>query len=262
MKSAPRKGSIFNEVYQYMKFALPKYPQGCRAEDLKKEMFETFGGKFLKHTIGSSMSKVVDKYSDEFQKRKIEGKKGVWYFSNNSQEVSITTERKIPEQENKLQRKEEDFYKPFADYLMSSRDGGFPECTKAIPLGGNTFRDFWATPDVIGLYEKKRSDVIPFSPEVVSAEIKLENSKQALMTAFGQACSYRLFSHKTYLVVPNVDVVRLKTLCRGLGIGLVLFDPKSEKIDSSIFETELLAQKHEPNMSYVNNYLKQIAGKL
>ncbi len=45
--------------------------------------------------------------------------------------------------------KEEDFYKPFADWLVKEVE----ECTRAIPLGGNRFRDKWGTPDVIGKRE-------------------------------------------------------------------------------------------------------------
>ncbi len=41
---------------------------------------------------------------------------------------------------------EEDFYQPFADYLVKELE----ECTSAIALGGNIFRDKWGTPDVIG----------------------------------------------------------------------------------------------------------------
>ena len=42
--------------------------------------------------------------------------------------------------------KEEDFYQPFSDWLVKEVE----ECTKAIALGGNRFRDKWGTPDVIG----------------------------------------------------------------------------------------------------------------
>jgi hypothetical protein len=36
------------------------------------------------------------------------------------------------------------------------------ECTKAIQLGGNTFKDKWGTPDVIGKRESRKSDKISF----------------------------------------------------------------------------------------------------
>ena len=42
--------------------------------------------------------------------------------------------------------KEEDFYNSFADWLVNDME----ECTKAICLGGNLFKDKWGTPDVVG----------------------------------------------------------------------------------------------------------------
>ena len=63
-------------------------------------------------------------------------------------------EELVPKQAKKT--KEEDFYGAFADWLVNEVE----ECTKAIPLGGNRFRDKWGTPDVIGKRESKRSDII------------------------------------------------------------------------------------------------------
>ncbi len=47
---------------------------------------------------------------------------------------------------------ESDFYAPFADWLVR----GIEECTKAIALGGNVFKDKFGTPDVIGIYKSAR----------------------------------------------------------------------------------------------------------
>ncbi|GAH76754.1 unnamed protein product, partial [marine sediment metagenome] len=47
-------------------------------------------------------------------------------------------ERKPPPEVEKI--KEEQFYKPFADWLVNELE----ECTKAMPLGGNKFKDKWA----------------------------------------------------------------------------------------------------------------------
>ena len=48
------------------------------------------------------------------------------------------------------------------------------ECTKAIPLGGNKFKDKWGTPDVIGIRKSKAGDILQMPTEIVSAEIKLD----------------------------------------------------------------------------------------
>jgi hypothetical protein len=100
---------------------------------------------------------------------------------------------------------ERNFYQSFADWLMHDTE----ECTKAVPLGGKAFGIKWGTPDVIGILQKKRTDPVEFPPEIVSAEVKSDSHE--LVTAFGQACAYKLFSHKSYLVVPKAAPQRTLT---------------------------------------------------
>ena len=121
--------------------------------------------------------------------------------------------------------KEEDFYRPFADWLKNEIE----DVTEAIELGRNVFKDKWGTPDVIGKREPRRSDIIKGATEIVCAEIKIDTVQ--LVTAFGQACAYKIFSHKAYLVIPrqsqNEEISRLDSLCQIFGIGLVTFDADS-----------------------------------
>jgi len=154
--------------------------------------------------------------------------------------------------------KEEDFYRPFADWLVNEVE----ECTRAIPLGGNRFRDKWGTPDVIGKRESQMSDIVKMPTEIISAEIKTDSKN--LITAFGQACSYKLFSHKSYMVVPKdsgqEDLSRLDALCLIFGIGLVLFD--NQNPDEPRFDIRVRPLKHEPDMFYVNKYMKLVEREL
>jgi hypothetical protein len=147
------------------------------------------------------------------------------------------------------------FYKPFADWLVEDVE----ECTKAIPVGGAVFRVKFGTPDVIGVRKPSVGDIIPAPVEVVSAEIKVTGD--GLITAFGQACSYKLFSHKSYIAVPRTapdgDKDRLESLCLIFGIGLVLFDPASP--DNPAFEIRTRAVKDEPDMFYVNDNIRQFS---
>ena len=156
--------------------------------------------------------------------------------------------------------KEKDFYPSFADYLKNELE----EVTKAISLGGNKFKDKWGTPDVIGVKKSKRSDIIQFQPEIVSAEIKLDTSGAALITAFGQSCSYKLFSHKVYLVIPkNVseeDKSRIESLCLIFGIGLILYN--SVDSENPEYEIRVRPLKQDPDMFYVNKYLRLIESEL
>ena len=159
---------------------------------------------------------------------------------------------RVPKQPKKF--KEEEFYQPFADWLVNDVE----ECTKAISLGGNRFGPKWGTPDVIGKRESKRSDIIQAPVEIVSAEVKSDTNH--LVTAFGQACAYCLFSHKSYLVVSNWaqndEITRLDALCQVFGIGLVLFDPRDPEDPKFAIRTRALYK--QPDLFYANRYMKLI----
>ncbi len=154
--------------------------------------------------------------------------------------------------------KEEDFYSPFADWLKNEIE----DVTRVIPLGGNIFKDKWGTPDVIGIREPQRSDIIKGQTEIVSAEIKTETSQ--LVTAFGQACAYKIFSHKTYLVIPKQsaedEISRLDSLCQIFGIGLVTFDLFAPTLPD--FRILVRPTKHEPDLFYTNKYLPKVEKEL
>lgn len=99
--------------------------------------------------------------------------------------------------------------------------------------------------------------------EIITAELKSSALDSELITGFGQACAYRLFSHKTYLVIPSTDsgtsdemLDRLTTLCRIFGIGLVTYD--SSNIDDPNFQALMRAIKYEPDMFYVEDFLSNL----
>jgi len=154
--------------------------------------------------------------------------------------------------------KEEYFYEPFADWLVNELE----ECTKAMPLGGNRFKDKWGTPDVIGKRESRKSDIVEAPTEIVSAEIK--TNTRELITAFGQACSYKLFSHKSHIVIPKNssqnDISKLDALCLIFGMGLVLFD--TNDANDPRFEIRVRPIKQEPDMFYLNRYMKLVEKEL
>jgi hypothetical protein len=154
--------------------------------------------------------------------------------------------------------REEEFYEPFADWLKIEIE----DVTHAIPLGGNKFKDKWGTPDVIGKRESARSDIVKGPTEIVSAEIKTETYQ--LVIAFGQACAYRLFSHKVYLAVPRQaqkeEITRLDSLCQISGIGLVTFDSQSPSTPD--FRIRVSPARHEPDLFYTNKYMALIEKEL
>ena len=146
---------------------------------------------------------------------------------------------------------EASFYQSFADYLEQDLE----ECTKAIPLGGNRFGDRWGTPDVFGVYKFSEADAVRPPVEIISAEIKTDTNQ--LITAFGQACAYKIFSHKVYLAVPKeADTGRIESLCARFGIGLILFNKKDSQDPK--WEIRTRAVKSEPDYCYVNEYLQRL----
>lgn len=233
---------------------LENRPEGIRYSELSRKILEQ--DSFNKNTVSGATWDLDVQYPDKIYKPD----RGIFrllMFKEN-----ITTQ---PDQQptakvviNPKSIKEEDFYKSFAEWLVKELE----ECTNAIGLGGNIFRDKWGTPDVVGVRESKRSDIIQFPTEIVSAEIKIDSN--GLITAFGQSCAYKIFSHKSYIVVPNdsqiEDITRLDTLCQQFGIGLILFDTKN--IEDPNFEIRARAVKHEPDMFFVNKNLKLIEDKL
>ena len=148
--------------------------------------------------------------------------------------------------------KEEDFYRPFAEYLKNDLD----EVTTVASLGGSVLKTKWGTPDVVGVYKSLASNLIKFQPEIVAAEIK--SDPQAPVVAFGQAVSYRLFAAKCYVVMPNTisdeDLSRLEALCMLFGIGLVVFTPDPKAPDFSI----RVRARFSPDMFYVNEFARRL----
>ncbi|WP_434416707.1 winged helix-turn-helix domain-containing protein [Nannocystis pusilla] len=141
------------------------------------------------------------------------------------------------------------FYEAFADWLKRDLE----DATDAVSLGGAGLRSKWSTPNVIGVYKALPSDRIKFPHEIISAEIKID--PQASVVAFGQAVAYRLFSTKSYIVMPDTiskeDQGRLEALCMLFGVGLVLFSLNPEQPD---FKIRMRAQRFSPDMYFVNEF--------
>lgn len=147
---------------------------------------------------------------------------------------------------------EQDFYASFAEWLEEN-----DEATVASALGGASLGGKWGTPDVIGVLKPRAQDIFKFEPQIVTAEIKAVPSQPVV--AFGQAVAYRLFSHKSYVVVPNSttsdDINRLKSLCSIHGVGLVTFALNKDQPDYIVV---VLPENAAPDMFYVNSMLERL----
>lgn len=242
-----RREKIIPKVIEILKLN----PDGIRYSDLVRRISQEFPDIPV-NTIHGTVWDLDKRLPNEVYKPA----RGLFRHVNFKEEEISKEEPKLPFEAVKI--KEEDFYKPFASWLVNELE----ECTVAIPLGGNKFKDKWGTPDVIGKREPQRSDIVKAPTEIVSAEIKVD--ARDLITAFGQACSYKLFSHKSYIVIPKNspqdDVSKLDALCMIFGIGLVLFDNNNPQDPQ--FEIRTRPLRHEPDMFYVNKYMKLIEKEL
>jgi hypothetical protein len=168
-----------------------------------------------------------------------------------SAELKTSEEREEEEEESR-------FYDSFGDYLKNE----LVECTRVMSVGGKKFQDKWGTPDVVGIFRVPalvKSDTI-----IVSAEIKVKVNAPKLVTAFGQACAYKVISHKVYLVIPESvgkeNLLRMESLCSVAGIGLILFD--STNPEKPEYAIRLRAVRHEPELYYVNKYMQYLPNDL
>jgi hypothetical protein len=147
---------------------------------------------------------------------------------------------------------EQAFYASFAQWLEEN-----DEVTVAGPLGGSVLGGKWGTPDVIGVLKPRAQDIFKFEPQIVTAEIKAAPSQPVV--AFGQAVAYRLFSHKSYIVVPRTttrdDMNRLTSLCSIHGVGLVVFTLDADLPDYAVVVLPTIAS---PDMFYVNIMLDRL----
>ncbi len=162
--------------------------------------------------------------------------------------------REEPEDKQKIT--EDEFYDPFAQWLLQAG-----KCTRAVALGGNSLSDKWGTPDVVGIWKPIPGTILKDAMELVTAEVKTEKKANNLLPAFGQACAYKLFSQYVYLVIPKQaeeDVLtRIEGLCIINGIGLVVFD--NERKSNPEFEQRVAPPKQEPVLFYHDRILRELA---
>lgn len=240
--------TLREKITRKAKELLAASPDGIRFSELVNRLKEAIPGEAHGNFTGAIWN-LDTRFPDEVYKPS----RGLFRLTQFKPDESLG-----PTDESETEVCEASFYQPFADWLVSDIE----ECTAAISLGGNRFKEKWGTPDVFGIFKGRDIDVIKLPIEVVAAEIKTNTNQ--LITAFGQACAYRLFAHKSYLVIPAAsqkeDIDRLDSLCMIFGIGLILFDVSNPAAPA--FQIRVRATKHEPDSFYANKYLKLVADEL
>lgn len=145
------------------------------------------------------------------------------------------------------QTRERSYYKPFRNWLLSEEKCQMAAATGDVRKGK---RGKWMIPDVVGKRDRELIPNLTLLPEITSVEIKYGVTWNELIQGFGQACAFKTFSHKTYLVVPQQikpDYRRLLDhLCELFHVGFVVYD--SEVKPEAVTFTEVLRpQPHEPD---------------
>jgi len=163
-----RKEKIISKALEILK----SNPDGVRYSDLIRKIRREFSD-FPRGTIHGNIWNLETRVPNKVYKPA----RGIFRHISFKEKEIVKEEEKPSLKIEKIN--EEIFYKPFADWLVNEVE----ECTKAIALGGNRFRDKWGTPDVIGKREPRRSDIVKTPTEIVSAEIKIDTKD--LITAFG-----------------------------------------------------------------------------
>jgi len=216
-----------------------------------------FPDKVVKPEAGwYQLRKDADKEAGWYQLRKDADKEAGWYQlrKDADKEAEVPSED-TPEQPAKKRANEKAFYEYFASQLQGALD----ECTRAISLSGVNIRGKWLTPDVFGTYQfPKDLGFQAQPPRIVSAEIKASDLDRDVLTGFGQACAYKIFSHKVYLVIPESARIapRISALCSQFGIGLVLFN--SQNPNDPNWTLRNSATVSEPHYFYVAQVVKHV----
>ena len=229
---------------------MEKFNNGIRFS----EIFKIMKDNFPEMTQGSLYGFIRDLY--KYHVDKIDNPSRGLYILKKFDQGNNTDSQNVTVITTKTNIQEENFYEPFAEYLFNELE----DCTKAISLGGNILGDKWGTPDVVAVMKPSMGDFVQ-QIELITAEIKTDIS--ALITAFGQACAYKLFSHRVYLVIPEqsnkTDIDRLDSLCILFGVGLITFN--KDDPNNPNFQIKNRAQRAIPDTFYLNQKLKKIADK-
>ncbi|MFP3256994.1 MAG: hypothetical protein RXO36_04280 [Candidatus Nanopusillus acidilobi] len=221
-------GSIWNldKIYPDMVikqgrgiFKLKKYEGFNQKEKSKREIIREKALEILtEHPDGIRYSNLVKTLQKIYPQIKVNTIHGSIY---NLDEIYPNKVVKPSKGWYRLKIEEKDFYQKFAEFLIEKNI-----CTKCVPYGFSRGGNKWENPDVIGVDQKQNA--YNSKHIIISGELKTNSDWGSIIQGLGQAVSYRLFSHKTYLAIPKSisreDQRKIETLCANLDIGLVLFD--------------------------------------
>src|SRR6516162_5472195 len=148
--------TIRNQIETAAFDILKQHPNGLQYSELRRRISEE-NPNFKINTIYGTLVGLGTRFPDKISKPS----RGLFRLTEYSdKETGELKEELLSKPDTKI--KEEDFYKPFAEWLVNDLE----DCTKAIPLGRNVFKDKWGTPDVIRKRESKSSDILKVATEI------------------------------------------------------------------------------------------------
>ncbi len=235
-----------DRLYEIAVSIVNEHPQGIRHKDLLQKAFPILdqeGFKPNKDSLASWLSALADNRPNDVTKPS----RGLFIPAATEIDLDIVPNGQSGTSSSAVI--ESDYYDALRDFLINELN----ECIYAESIGAMRGGGRWGNPDVVGINKPKAGHVFRFSWELITAELKTNSSE--VSTAFGQASSYNLFSHKVYVAIPKEtsqkDLDRLLAQCHLAGMGVLVFT--LDTVDPS-FEVMLRARASNPDMFYVNQF--------
>jgi len=241
-----KKGKIEEILEEALKI-LGDNPKGLEYGELHDKIAVSSGQN--RNTIARAIGSLIENHPDQV----VKPARGLYLLKKHAENADDT-----PKQTAKAELAETKLYAPFAEHLEKELE----ECTDTLLTGNFKLGGPWGTPDVLGT-NKFTGNALRPQIEIVSAEIKVSTSAREIVKGFGQACAYKVFSHKVYLVIPkeaeDKDRARIESLCIQFGIGLIVFVPDTEYPTKTQWEIRARAIKSEPDYFYADQLLENLS---
>lgn len=225
-----------------------RHPEGIRYKDIEIELLG-INPEFNTGTIGVVVPGLRKKHGKTIDKPD-------WgLYAPIADELLTSSEDMTQNQTNRVPNRESDFYNVFSEFLKDD----LRDCQRTAPLGNCGLGGKWNTPDIVGTNKSPRGTLVDYPLEIISAELKSEINQTAALTGFAQAVAYKLFSTKSYLVLPKKAMTskqglrrRLIALCMMERIGLIGFD--HENPDNPDWDVLLRALPVKPDTRYAEEF--------
>lgn len=238
-----KKEEIRRKAFEIL--SMPEFKNGIRFTTLVKKVVSETGEN--ENTCNGSLYNLPKELPDKISRPY----RGLFILKENEKFLKDVIEQNFEKKPN-IKLDENSIYQPAKDYLLSRE-----ECTHAVIVGGNIFGKKWGTPDILGAI-RANSDAVYKPPlEIIAIEIKDEGYSP--VEALGQAMAYKLFSHRTWLILPDDnDLDRIEGIAISANIGLISFSKESDGFDFVTLNRPIAGH---PDFAEVNNILEELKRK-